>query len=832
MGQSKIQKKVIEFNLDVENRPLKEDITKESINKSTFREQYKNALNSIEQYLTIARNDSHDKELDSQNNIFLFVGDRGSGKTSCMLSVGGFLLKEKSRRSEFKDDYPEIGNVDFYSVDLIDPSYFDTHYNIISLFLAKLFAKYREKAKRDSTITENKKIRFLNALTTTQKHAQLLLEPSNSTELNIVERLESLSAAVDLKEDLKKLVDAYFECLGLNDSILLLRIDDIDLNAKEGNIMVEHIRKYFIQSNILVLMALKLDQLEIIKKNEFAELFKLKDKDELIDNMADRYLTKIFPQNQRIYTPNINDILEKELIVCVKGEKVKYPSVRQIVPQLIFQKTRYLFYNSPTLVSYIVPRNLRELRQLIKMLWDMPDYYETIDNDLNIVKNGAYNKVVFKEYLKNTWIKNNLNPKSHRFARHLLTMNETILLNNFIVQSLKGDIWSKKYALDVEPIKSILDEKNYAYNISAGDVLAVITYLRQKNMDLDDQKLLFFITAVYSIRLYEAYNIVTEEYKIPFKAEDVNVVSEENDVDKEIFSIAQYKSINDYEKLLLGYVFNTKIHHFFSNDLLEHRTKIQGEKLQDLMRISLADLDRAKKKDRLRLVEFFMLSIAHMNTLEKDYRANSTMVYNAPIIMSKENNLVFDLGAFFFNLTRIESCYSRFRGLAVKDGIDIIDEIEGADDGTLLSDFRTIATHKRCDINCQKPCEDRNDKSCSHYKAKWLSFCAFRNVEIMLDFLESISQTDIKYSTSDRLTLADFFEKCSKYEIYTYVKDNKYCDYHKISFGFLGKVANFLKNNTLENYFSDIFGMDTKTYPVSSMPLSNTDAKSIVDGNS
>lgn len=62
------------------------------------------------------------------------------------------------------------------------------------------------------------------------------------------------------------MVDAYFDCFGLKDSILLLRIDDIDLNAKEGNIMAEHIRKYFIQSNILVLMALKLDQLEIIKK--------------------------------------------------------------------------------------------------------------------------------------------------------------------------------------------------------------------------------------------------------------------------------------------------------------------------------------------------------------------------------------------------------------------------------------------------------------------------------------------------------------------------------------------------------------------------------------
>lgn len=76
------------------------------------------------------------------------------------------------------------------------------------------------------------------------------------------------------------------------------------------------------------------------------------------------------------------------------------PSVRQMVPQLIFQKTRYLFYNSPSHVSFIVPRNLRDLRQLIKMLWNMPDYQEKIDDNLVIKKAGSYNQVIFKEYLK------------------------------------------------------------------------------------------------------------------------------------------------------------------------------------------------------------------------------------------------------------------------------------------------------------------------------------------------------------------------------------------------------------------------------------------------
>lgn len=122
MKQKTETKLRIEFNLDIENRPLKEDISKNSIGLSAFREQYKNALSAIDQYLAIARKDAHDRDLDSQNNIFLFVGDRGSGKTSCMLSIGELLLKEKSRREEFKDDYPDISDLDFYTIDLINSS--------------------------------------------------------------------------------------------------------------------------------------------------------------------------------------------------------------------------------------------------------------------------------------------------------------------------------------------------------------------------------------------------------------------------------------------------------------------------------------------------------------------------------------------------------------------------------------------------------------------------------------------------------------------------------------------------------------------------------------
>ena len=64
-------------------------------------------------------------------------------------------------------------------------------------------------------------------------------------------------------------------------------------------------------------------------------------------------------------------------------------------------------------------------------------------------------------------------------------MTENILLNDYIVKSLSGVIWPKEVAFDNDLFKDIFAEKNLTYNISTGDVLALISYLRQKNLYLE-----------------------------------------------------------------------------------------------------------------------------------------------------------------------------------------------------------------------------------------------------------------------------------------------------------------------------------------------------------
>lgn len=121
-----------------------------------------------------------------------------------------------------------------------------------------------------------------------------------------------------------------------------------------------------------------------------------------------------------------------------------------------------------------------------------------------------------------------------------------------------------------------------------------------------------------------------------------------------------------------------------------------------------------------------------------------------------------------------------------------------------------IAKRKQCSIPCPNPCnEQRDGEGCSHYDANWLSCCAFRNTEILLDFIESISQANLDYSNSDRLTLAAFFKKCSEYKIDTYEKETGSNGHHKISFVFLEKISELLRDNSIDSDFCAIFGRES-----------------------
>lgn len=849
--------KPIYFDIDLDNKPIKDEITKDNIDSLVFKEQYRLALQQIDQYLTaltLSNNEKGDNpqakddydffDIDYNNNIFAFVGERGTGKTSCMISLADLLCSKSNRKDAFTE-YPNINKVNFRTIDLIDPSYFDSTHNVISLFLAKLYDSYKkhvEKNDRKWDIDENSRTLFLNELSKTQKHLAQLDSSHKGDPYgeNSIEQLVSLASAVDLKKDIRDLVDAYNEVLELKDSILVLRIDDIDLNIDNSAKMAKYIRKYFIQPNMIVLMSLKLEQLEAIKRNEFKEAYD-KVADEVdTGNMAVKYMNKLIPQSQRIQMPTPRSYLEQPLVIKSKrfSKELTYYSIKLAVPELIFQKTRYLFYNSKIQNSLIIPRNLRDLRQLIKLLCLMPDYSKG---------NALYsNKDVFKNFFFNSWVEQHIERADQHYIKEIVNEEDILMLNSQIVHVLNNKFkvqtdspfGNNKFVDTIQPeIDSITSFQNMSYNISAGDVLGLISALDSRHQKPHNQHFLFFIKSLYSMRMYEAYDSVTEGN------------ADKEDEERLIYRLPLLNNLTSYNKICGGNLFNrilTPLIPDLSSENSYVSQEINGMTLIGLMKQCLSDWNNSLEAGKVMLTEFIMLSITGNNI--EDYRSSADVYYNN---RSLEQMLRFNLYSVFYNLTQLcvykleddplgktttytWPCYNRFLGYFA-----YIDEYKNTAN---LFITKLLAHHNYSHklwphlmLYTLRDKQGRNDKaSLENYDAddlvkdfkpeRWMSYCCFRNAEILQDFAQYMSDDFYKDDSPSKI-FYKFFDKVSHYTIKTYDIEEEGHP-HKISFHYAECLRDIFSIEDIDEEIRNILSIknvtDSKLSDSSSVPYDQT----------
>jgi hypothetical protein len=802
----------ITFEIGNENRPQIEKIDEKSIKESIFSEQYQYALKALNNYMSVVspngtRHYRNEEErfsslTDANNNIFAFIGDRGSGKTSCMMSLAAFLDKPNN---EILLEYPELKkHSNFYALDPIDPSFFDKDHNILFIILAKLFAKYKEEKKSGKKeIVNCYELELIRLFNDTQRDLAYITEKPNPDNDNL-RQLESLSAAVDLKDDIKKLVKMFFECFKMgSDTTLLLVIDDIDLNTTEAEIMAEQIRKYFVQQGIVILMALKLDQFEMVKRLSLAKEYKVL-LDKVIhmsdlDEMMERYLTKFLPHNQRIYMPDSEYYMNSKLKITKNAEPNSYPSIKQAVPQLIFQKTRYLFYNSPQHVSYIVPRNLRELRQLISLLYEMDDYGV---NDDGMPK---YNKTLFKKYLFDNWTMNNLNIDDKKRIDELVAVDDMSLFNDHALKILQTR-FPDNFKI-VEVTKDSSDEEreefylkkttNMFYNISSGDILSLMDMFERQHINQEDQHFLFILRSLYSMRLYEAYDKVTEN--------ESAIDNTHNDSLEIVMRNDQFNGLSEYDKLVGGRFVNSRMTEFLPKDS-DKRSRTNRQinilELNSLIEKCVDNWEETPSRTK-QMVEFFMLCIArdfstqnkknNIDFYDPSYRTRRNVNYSMSLESNK--NAFFDINSFMFNVTRIEKCYKRF-----SKGKEFFEKAN-KDEETLWRKFKLfIVTNNKTDIPKDSPEIEK------YYYRRWLSLCSLRNAEIIQDLYLFLENIEYK-GGDDTNILYQYFKGLGEYSIQTYDRTPGGKNFYLIRYPFAKDIAECLKslNNSDKKDFQKIY---------------------------
>lgn len=794
------------FRLGEETQHVIENIDDNVIETSLFSDQYKKALSSLDTYVSIKQDSKSELETDNMhNNIFAFIGDRGSGKTSCMMSLARLLKNGLSKK--LKLAYPHINHHEYHQLKRIDPSFFDESHNVIELFLAELYNEFHNKSNENRMKSSARSESIEREVLELFSQAQKMMYEMTKTDKNHfdeLDNLQNLSAGVKLGSIIKQLVDKYFSYLGHEDGILIIPIDDIDLNSQMAASMMEQIHKFLIQPNLIILLAVKIDQLELAKHMSLVGEYEIMIKNGLLNDknvfndMVQAYITKLLPHQQRIYMPDGSAYFNQKVEVVHSNGTDTYDSVRQMVPELICKKTRYVFYNTSDKTSYIVPSNLRELRYLIGLLYGMKDYWRKTYNNEEHLENNQYNKLLFKKYLYENWVYNNLNDKMQVSMREILNTQDAAHINAMVLACVKRFFSINQTVKDPHIIgmrqselRRIFSADNVHYNIAIGDVLDILDLLENSETDIQKLKLIFLIRSFYSMRLYEMYDMSTTHSK----SFSDNVLSKTR-----LYDI----SLSEYDKLVAGYYINSRISRLIPGTVgASERRADRVINFGELTRlINEVIKDQGKTPAKLQLVEFFLLGISRRfdtqdNMSGMQHRTLDSVFY-AESLENLTKNAYFDVSAVLFNMTRIKACYER-----VKNGNQIY-ELAVKNRKSLFNRFIALANNRKIgEIDSKE--KDQYNEEC------WLSYYCFRNAEIIKAFKEYVTSMKSPGLGSVNV-IAKFFRRMSEFTIPFYDKQED-GTYKELDFKYLNEFAQLLEEPIIQNDFMSIFSRDYRPSP-------------------
>lgn len=778
----------LKFYLGEESHHIVEDY--ENYDSSLFADQYRKALGIIDSYIDSQDDPNGNPQHNLRNNIVSFLGDRGTGKTSCMLSVLNMLSTHCERRGKKKT---------FASLEAIDPSFFDSKTNILYLVIGKMFSSFKNSVDSNDTRIgrqENEIHELMSSFHEVHGYLFQMKKTPLGDDDTDTNQLANLLVTVDLKKGIQKLVNIYLKFF--HSDYLIIPVDDIDNSTKYAYLMAEELRKYLVLPNVIILISFKIEQLAKVIDLHFSRIYDSLIKQNSLSSydiadMTQKYLLKLFPLNQRVSLPNIDVMMDKELSVYKKRGDTKPllsgSSMKYTITSLIFGKTRYLFYHSNGETCPIVPTNLREYRTLLALLCNMSNYSENKEE---------YNKLLFREYFYEDWVEKHLDENGKKIVSRLIANSEAGSFNKFVLSCLSSLIsgireFRELLLEDDEDYDSrttrrvgfistnrtqfelplITSENNAPYNVSIGDVFAVLNEVRNRLVNEEDKMLIFFIESLYSIKLYHYYDEITElDWEGPCANDDIDATIKRLDV---------LEGVSNYERLIGGDFINPNMLR-----LLPMEGKTNKDRAYRVVTIKPLHnlLDAVEKGESIsdlefHIIEFFALTLSRrLHGKSKDdlypaYRQLQEVYYRSDL--SNVQKAIFDLGSFFSNITRLKFTYNR-----LQDGLYNMAENRP---NSLLNKLKNRT------IQRYAPSEPYSDSN-------FLSWCCIRNAVILQEFGDSFSYARTKRTTnSDQLRLLqDFFNEVASFKIRTYDRTVDVKDAYVISFDYATVFADLFLN--------------------------------------
>ncbi len=454
-----------------------EDIFINEYNQAALRlEEIVAATINYEKSIENNQKDSKANESDYLNNIIAFTGERGQGKSSAMHSFTQDLLDYKKKKESHIEYQEKTKTATFLKLDTIDPSTFEDMHNVLEVVIARMYNNLENEYSEGKDEKFKSRAKECKIFDSFQKVYELLSFIRNPKKLDGLEndyegslqKIARIGDSTNLKKEMQKLVKNYLE-LFLKDSenrFLIVPIDDLDINIEYAYKISEQIRKYLMIPSVVIIMAVKVEQLkqciETVYRKQLEELIKAGEritKEEPI-NMAAKYVEKLIPDGRKISLPEIRAIsqsgkdavkivfLGKEVDETITEEKYKkkvnllkdYKSnignselgIEKTLLAYIYDKTGIVFVKPEITVHPIVPNTLRELVNLLSVLGKMGDYKDEdeikkLEKEGNPLTEEEKEKIklirfqnikLFEDYFMHTWVPTNLDDG------HVRTINE------------------------------------------------------------------------------------------------------------------------------------------------------------------------------------------------------------------------------------------------------------------------------------------------------------------------------------------------------------------------------------------------------------------------
>lgn len=441
--------RVVGLNNVVQNNIVLLDLTKPQ-EESLFRPEYANAVKAIERILEQNRGNRHSLGFGAScpyaditrrtgsdwdnyteyHTAIPFIGDRGTGKTSVMCTIHRWLSSEEKNNAKNAEVMlsEKFSDVHFIAFDFIDASVLKQTEDVLEVILARMLDYLSEIPGNHDFSSLYRKIDELD------KSLKRVYWNNGSGQTDA--GLLALQRTVDVQKSariFRQLVQDFTAkvseiCFRGEPCYLVIAVDDVDLyqgNASVGGdgqfILLDQIYSYLRGPKMIVLMTYNEHILKRVCNRHFQKIYygnnipcdPTPTERQEVERLTSQYLSRLFPQNQRIYLPNFKALdsgNHSSLRIRIQEDNaiISEISSKDYILQQIAKKTGVYFDAAGTKKHFLEPRNLREWGELIQIVNAMEDIPTSAAEEKDAASIQAANRQYLLSYFYNQFTQMNL----------------------------------------------------------------------------------------------------------------------------------------------------------------------------------------------------------------------------------------------------------------------------------------------------------------------------------------------------------------------------------------------------------------------------------------